>query len=81
MVYVKCNSHRARERLLAMLLTRNPQRDARSYYSMKRVNGKWYRAAHQGIYCIDESEVAAARQIKGVSVLRKPYDDLSPCWS
>lgn len=68
MIYVRCNSHRCREKLFRVL-----GRSAQCYWTMRRGPDK-------GIYYITADEYAQARGIKGLTRLRGPYDDIHMCW-
>lgn len=65
-IFIKCNSHRAREKALNVIGKR------RCYYS-------WQRSA-RGYYQVTQDELDKVKDITGVSKLRPPYDDLNPCW-
>ena len=71
-VYVRFSSHRARTYGLRAL-DRKPQ----AYFSFDRATGPG------GCYLVTEAEVAAMRASSKharFTILRGPYDDLSPCW-
>lgn len=69
-VFVKCSSHRARQKLLAIIP------DAIAHYDednfLRRHN-------HKGIYKIDMNQLESATQIKGVTKLRKQTGYVQ-CW-
>lgn len=67
-VFVRCSSHRARERLIR-LIGKGPQQ---SYF-------RWEDTASRGIYLIPTSLLAEARQISGITKLRKT-DGVRRCW-
>lgn len=65
--FVRCNSHRARQRFEARF------GKAPCFYSLWRETGR-------GCYGIQADQIDAARAIKGVTILRGPYGDLGQCW-
>lgn len=67
MTLVKCGSHRARRKMLALV-----GEDAQALFSMRRETGK-------GVYRIPTAHAAAAKAIVGVSGFREG-DDLMNCW-
>ena len=69
-VWVKCSSHRARDKMLRALTDENKC----SYYSLHRDTGK-------GTYHLTYDEYALVKDITGISKLRGPFDDLMKCWS
>lgn len=69
-VLVKCGSHRARRKLLALIGSDN----AEALFSLLRETG------HGGAYRIPARFEAEARAITGVSGLRDG-DDLHRCWT
>jgi hypothetical protein len=68
-VLIKCGSHRARNKLLALVGRDN----AEALYSMHRETGK-------GAYRIPAEHATAAKAITGVSGMRDG-DDLMRCWT
>ena len=68
-VLVKCGSHRARRKLLALV----GEADAEALFSMRRETG------HGGAYRIPAHWEAGAKAITGISGLRGG-DDLHRCW-
>jgi hypothetical protein len=69
MIYVNCNSHRARQRLLSMIGKRQ------AYYIADLSN----RLFHRGIYALSAEEFDKAQHIKGVRRLRD-CSNLAKCW-
>lgn len=67
-VLVKCGSHRARNKMLALVGRDN----AKALFSLQRETGK-------GVYRIPAEHAAAAKAITGVSGFREG-DDLMVCW-
>ena len=68
-VFVKCGSHRAREKLTRLL----GGGEHKSYYS-------WDHPSKGGYYKIPVDKLAEARKIPGVSK-SKNQDDLALCWT
>lgn len=79
---LRFNSHRSRDRALGhrQLLT---EREVIATGKWKfRACYSWTRASKGGYYIVEPtlaSEILA-RKIKGVTTLRRPYDDLRWCW-
>jgi hypothetical protein len=65
---VKCSSHRARQKMLALVGSDNAQ----ALFSMRRETGK-------GVYRIPAARAREAKAIVGVSGYRDG-DDLMKCW-
>lgn len=67
-LYVRCKSHRSREKVFRVLgkLT--------CYYSFQRDAGTG------GCYKVSPSQYEQIKGITGVSKLRGPYDDILKCW-
>lgn len=68
-VFVKCGSHRARERLTSLVGSGKLQ----CYFDFQR-------PSKGGYYQIPEAKLEEARKIPGVTRASHP-DDLSPCWN
>ena len=69
---VKCGSHRARKRLFGALSARG-QGKPQGYWSFDR-------PSCYGAYEVPADLLPAARAVKGVTLLRAPYDDMRQCW-
>lgn len=70
MIYLRCQSHRARERLLSRLDDK-PQ----AVFSV-------YRDFVYGVYAVDEAEWNQVKPVKGVSKIRHPERyRFTRCWS
>jgi hypothetical protein len=68
-VFVKCASHRARDRLTRLMGGQPMQ----CYWS-------WHHPAKGGYFLIPESKLAEARKIPGVT-RSSHQDDLALCWN
>jgi len=69
MSFMKCNSHRARDRLCGVL-----GKDAQCYYSFKDKN-------FHGVYWVPENLIARAQKLKGVTRARQQDSDYwLRCW-
>jgi hypothetical protein len=68
-MFIKCNSHRARDRV------RDQLSNTKCYYSFER-------SSTGGYFQVTEAELASIkeRKVKGVTVLRAPYDDVRECF-
>ena len=68
-VFIKFPSHRQRDKYCRILSNQT------AYFSFRRDTG-------YGCYRATKGEIAKLRA-KGakISVLRKPYDDIHPCWN
>ena len=67
-VYVRCNSHRAREKLSRLMGD-----DLQCYYHMEITS-------HGGFYLIPQSKLEEAKLIKGMTESRV-QDGFAECWS
>jgi len=67
--FVKCASHRARERLFNAL-----GRQMVGYWSTTR-------NTFHGVYAINDSELPKARTVKGITKCRGDTSDLAKCWT
>ncbi len=69
MTFVKCNSHRARNRLFGII---GPK--AQGYYSFKHNH-------FHGVYLVMDEDLDRARALKGITKCREQDpDEWSACW-
>ncbi len=69
MAFMKCNSHRARSRLLGVI-----GREAQSFYS-------FHDACHHGVYQVPDELMDRAKRLKGITKARNQSPDFwFMCW-